>query len=121
MMSLFFQWIKSFLQSEVRGHIFLICCVSVFFYLEQLSVTDENMTTLVNLYGEANQLNDMKTDYREIFKINFLKKIFQKPYQSVKRLDTDQDGHFVQTVCKGYQQTIKVTASKERVNSNLIS
>ena len=37
-------------------------------------------------------------------------------------LDSDQDGRFVgpdlgQSVCKGYQQTTKVAANKERVNN----
>ena len=31
-------------------------------------------------------------------------------------LGPDQERHSVKTVCKGYQQTTKVVASKERVN-----
>ena len=62
--------------------------------------------------------------------INFLfffkkKKKLQGHYQTVANdLYPDQDRRFdgtevltsVQTICKGYQQTIKVAAGKERVN-----
>ena len=51
------------------------------------------------------------------FKINFFKKLFQEHYQSVKLLGSRMLVLIlVQTVCKGFQQMTKVTASKERVN-----
>ena len=60
------------------------------------------------------------------FKINFFKKLFQKHFQSVKQFRSRsgptqcRSWSRVQTVCKGYQQTTKVTAtgatcSNERV------
>ena len=57
------------------------------------------------------------------FKINF----FQKIIRVWNGLDPNQDQKknynpdLVQTVCKGYQQTTKVAASKERVNKKLTS
>ena len=45
----------------------------------------------------------------DIFKINFFKKIFRNTIRVSNSLDPDQDRHsvllWVQTVCKGYQQT----------------
>ena len=54
--------------------------------------------------------------------INFFQKIFQEHYQSVKRFGHSSERIMVwgQTVCKAYEQTIKVATSKERVNSNNI-
>ena len=49
------------------------------------------------------------------FKINLFKNFFQEHYQSVK-----QFGSYTITVCKGYQLTTKVAASKERVNMKSI-
>ena len=50
------------------------------------------------------------------FKIIFFKKISQEHYQSVQnRTKALSVLIWVQTVCKGYQQTINVVASKERV------
>ena len=50
----------------------------------------------------------------------FFKNSFRNTIRVSYGLDPDQDQHFVspdlsQTVCKGYQQRPKVTASKERV------
>ena len=55
------------------------------------------------------------------FKINFFKKFFQEHYQCQTvwirvRNDILSVLIWVQTVCKDYQQTIKVAASKESVN-----
>ena len=46
------------------------------------------------------------------YKINFFKKIFQEYHQSVNILS---GLIWVEAVCKGYQQTTKVTTSRERV------
>ena len=51
----------------------------------------------------------------DFFNINFFKKFFKEHKQSVKKLD-----HIlilVQTVCRGYQETTKVAASKEKVKT----
>ena len=54
----------------------------------------------------------------DFFKIYFFKKFFQELYQRVKQFGSRSGPNFwFQTVCKGYQQTTKVTPSKERVNS----
>ena len=47
-------------------------------------------------------------------KRNFFQKLLQKHYQTVE--DVLSLLTKVQTVCKGYQQTTKVAAGKERVN-----
>ena len=52
------------------------------------------------------------------FKINFFRKFYYEHYQSVKGLELKFNMSvlsWVQTVCKGNQQMIKVAASKERV------
>ena len=57
----------------------------------------------------------------EIVKINFFKKLFQEYHQSVKTVWTHIRPNkmsglvWVQTVCRVYQQTIKVATSRERV------
>ena len=53
-------------------------------------------------------------------KINFFKKIFQEHYQSIKRFGSILSGLiWVQTVCKGYQQTAKsLQARKESKTDN---
>ena len=55
-------------------------------------------------------------------KINFFKKIFQEHYQCQTvwiqiRTDILSVLIWAQTVCRNYQQTTKVTASKEKVNA----
>ena len=56
------------------------------------------------------------------FKINTFKILFQEHYQSAKtvwiqfRTDILSVLSRIQTVCKGYHQTTKVAASKERVD-----
>ena len=50
-------------------------------------------------------------------KLTFSKQSFRNTIRVSNGLDPDQDRHFVgpdlgQTICKGYQQTTKVTASK---------
>ena len=52
------------------------------------------------------------------FSINFFqKKIFQEYHQNVKQFGSRSGQIWVQTVCKGYQQMIKVDTSEERVKS----
>ena len=52
------------------------------------------------------------------FKTNFFKKLFQEHYKSVKQFGSRSTDIlsvmiWVQTVCKGYQQTTKFAASKK--------
>ena len=51
--------------------------------------------------------------------INFFKKIFRNTMRVSDSLDPDQAQHFVQTVCRCYQQTTKVATSGERVKDLL--
>ena len=57
--------------------------------------------------------------------INFFKKLFQEEhYQNVKQFGSRRNMSvliWVKTVCKGYQQTTKVSAGKERVKSKGIN
>ena len=52
------------------------------------------------------------------FQINFFKKIFQEHYQNWVQIRTDIMSVliWVQTVCKGYQQTTKVATNRKRVS-----
>ena len=54
------------------------------------------------------------------FKINFFKKLFQEHYQSIEQFGSRSGRTFCQTVYKGYQQTTKVDASKERVKDIML-
>ena len=53
-------------------------------------------------------------------KLTFSKNSFRNTVRVLNSLDIDQDFKsvviWVQTVCKGYELTTKVTAGKERVN-----
>ena len=53
--------------------------------------------------------------FADFFKINFYKKFFQEDYQSVKcPVGPDLNQNHSQS----YQKTTKITASKERFNTN---
>ena len=53
----------------------------------------------------------------EFLKINLFKKSFRNTIRVSNSLDPDQARHFVQSVCKGYQQMTSPLAGKELINN----